>query len=193
MAGANDLTTLANLKPWVFTSTAAPTTEDATLQALITRVSTTLQKTIGRNLAAADYLETHDGWGPPQCRFMVGSTPINSVASVTVLGIGNIPASPDGLQPGYVIDADKSGITLVGYYIPRGPNAITVAYNGGYATIPGDAEQACIDACAFLYARRGRQGLASQALPQGGQTNYSSKLPQDIYDAVLRYSVVVLE
>lgn len=192
MAG-NDLTTVTTLKAWLFTSSVIPATDDALLSALITRASTMLQSVIGRNLAAADYTESHTGWGAPQCRFKVGNTPINSVASVTIPGIGNIPASPDGIAPGYVIDTNKNGITLVGYYIPRGPNAITVAYNGGYAAIPGDAEQACLDACAWLYARRGRQGLASQSLPQGGQTNYSTKLPQDILDQVSRYSVVVLE
>lgn len=189
---ANDLTTLPNLKTWLFVSSVVPDTDDALLTGLISRVSTTLQKAIGRNLSAADYVQKSDGLGAPQSRIFVANTPINSVASLTIRGIGEINLSADGIAPGYMIDGAGDSIILIGYTVPKGFGVISLAYNGGFAAIPDDAEQACLDACAFMYSRRGRQGLVSQALPNGGQTNFATRLPADILESVMRYQVVVL-
>jgi len=60
---------------------------------------------------------------------------------------------------------DSNGILLrQGYRFVRGVANVSVVYTAGYATIPGEIEQAAIEMIALKTAERRRVGISSQTL-----------------------------
>ena len=102
MTDPRDLTTLANLKAWLNFTAAS---EDDLLGRLITAESVFIENWLGRPVAEATYIETHDGTGGRGLTLAV--SPIASVASVTIDG-KTIPASFDVTCPGYIFGPIRS-------------------------------------------------------------------------------------
>ena len=203
-AGPNDFLTLAQLKVWIQGMNPGVTTaDDDVLQFIITAVSTDLLNRMGRSsITNTNYQEWYDGTGNP-------TLPIDNdpITSVNVLKFGNaiVPASPDHVQPGYIISRDKKFIQLVGgsaygyttgfgvpsgnfggggisgaynrpaFVFPCGVSNIYIDYYAGYTTIPYDLGEACALVIDQDYKRRGWPDKTAIALPQDGGTTYFSK------------------
>lgn len=151
-ASPADLCTLADLKAWL-NIPVATTTDDALLQRLLTAVSVTMQNWMNRTIPSATYTDTRDGNGS-DC-LVLAIKPVTAVTSVTVGGQA-VPVSPDGIQPGYLFS--DTAVYLIGSKFTQGRRNIQVAYTAGYATIPTDLAQACIDQAAYQYRAKSHIG-----------------------------------
>lgn len=132
-----DLVTVAVAQAYL---TAAKVTYTGDLQALVTAVSAQIQSYISRNIPSQDYSLTVDG--PGGNAVLLKNTPVTAVASVSVDG-QNIPAAASPSQFGFVFS--HSQIKLRGSIFCRGVLNVAIAYTGGFATIPADLAQACLE------------------------------------------------
>jgi hypothetical protein len=166
---AGDLTSLQSVRLYLDIKT---DTDDALLSRLITAASVFIVNYLNRNtiLQASYANERHNGHGGQS--LTLRNTPIQSVASLTVNGLV-VAASPDGVLPGYVFD--KSSIAYVGGVFPKGFSNVVVSYAAGYASVPYDIEEACVELVALHYREKSRVGKKSDAMPQGGTTTYSEE------------------
>jgi len=205
-----DLAVLADVKLWLGIPTAT-TADDALLSKLITNVSADFLNQINRPslVPSANYTETRNGNGTPT--LATKQWPINSVASLTIDGI-NVPASPDGVQPGYVYDQSGNpeswnSISLVGggggfivgtfglqpsfggmSIFTQGFNNVVITYNAGYATIPSEVNQAVIDWVAYRYRQRQWIGQVSKHMNTGETVTFQNVvMPATTKAVILQY------
>jgi hypothetical protein len=118
--------------------------------------------------------------------------PILSVSSVSyaggIFGSTTIPQSPNGVQPGWVNDANR--IYLVGlYYFPVGFQNVTLNYTSGFNSIPEDVNQSVVELVAQKFIRSRHIDEDSQRL--GDQvTSYSKKdIPPEVQTVIDRYKI----
>ena len=149
-ADPRDLCALADLKAWL---TISNTTDDGILQRLLTSVSVCMQNWMNRTIPSASYTETRDGTGTDS--LVLSNRPVTAVASVAVFNQAVLP-SPDGIQTGFVFDGWK--VYMIGDVFPRGRQNIDVTYTGGFATVPFDLAQACIEQAAYQYRAKSHIG-----------------------------------
>src|SRR5712675_2084287 len=90
-----DLTTLADVKAWLQTGqNPFPATDDALLTRLISAASEFIQNWLGRQIAAADWLEIRDGTGGQLLAF--ANIPVTAILSLSIDGLAIPPAPADG-------------------------------------------------------------------------------------------------
>lgn len=177
-----DLTTLANAKAWIVIKS---TDDDVLLQRLITSSSRFMQSWLNRKLPSMSYTSKHNGNGNTVMHF--NNYPVTAVASLQI-GTQVIPAS-DGQSSGYLFD--EKFLYLIGYRFDKGPQNVAMTYTAGYAAIPYELEQACIELVALRYKERERIGQVSKSL--GGEVvSYSQKdMADDIKTILQNYKKVI--
>ena len=149
------------------------TTTDAVLSSLITNVSAVIESYCNRTFAQATYNDTRNGTGSD--RMFLANGPVTAVASVTIDGIA-ITAAPDAITAGYVFDDSLVYLRPGGFYPSRfnkGVQNCTIVYTAGYATIPADVAQVCIEIVAFHFAKRDRVDKASETLGTSQTISFS--------------------
>lgn len=153
---AGDLTTLASVKATI-PNLGAVTTYDALLGRLITAASSWICSYLNRDILATTYVQTLDGNG--SASLQVGQYPITALAALTV----------DGLDMKAYAVFNRRMIRLTYGRFTRGVANVHVTYTAGYATVPPDLEQSCIELVAWRFRERERIGLASKSLQTGGE------------------------
>jgi hypothetical protein len=157
---AGDLTTLQNVKLWMGTT---GVTDDQTISRAITAISTFIQSWLNRQLLSASYTENRDGTDGYRLSFQ--NYPVTAVASLFINGV-SIPASPppssSAQQLGFVFTTTL--LSLIGYRFSRGFNNVQIAYTAGFAAVPADIEQACIETIALRLSDRTRIGYSSKSI-----------------------------
>lgn len=150
---------------------------------LVANASAFIERYCGRVFEQGNYTETRNGNGADSIYLRQG--PIISVQSVSVDGV-SMPAAPDAISYGYVFDEHKVYLrgyarvapstpgTMVGSVgsFRRGIQNVVIAYTAGYATIPLDLNQACIELVADKYAKRKRIDEKSQTTGQQMTASY---------------------
>lgn len=164
-ADPRDLATVQDLQSWLKLGTPSEALA-AELQRLVTAVSVWIQSWLSRTIPSQDYLDVANGHGGT--RLMLGNYPVTAVASVAIDGV-TVPASTGPAVPGWILANDQ--VMLRGYQFTAGEGNVEVAYTAGYADVPPDLTQACVELAAMRYKERERIGLASVAAG-GQQTNY---------------------
>lgn len=159
------LCALADVKAYLGITSSAT---DGVLTTLIGNVSAAIESYCNRTFASASYTETRNGQGG--WRLFLANGPVTAVASVSVDGV-SIPAAPDALSSGYVVD--QNTVYLRGYCFNRGVQNVTVTYTAGFASVPGDVAQACIECVASHFAKRDRIDKASETLGTQQTISYS--------------------
>ncbi len=149
-----DLTTTANVKTWLGLTSVA---DDALIARLVTSASDFIQAWLNRTFAGTSYTDTFDGKN--FTKYSAYAYPITAVASVTVDG-QNIPASTGPTVAGYVFS--KTMIGLIGYSFTPGMQNCSITYTAGFASIPTEIEQACIELVGLRYRNKDRIGLNSK-------------------------------
>jgi hypothetical protein len=182
-----DLCQLTDVKAWLQTGqNAFPSTDDALLSRLITAASQFIESWLGRPIAQADWLEVRDGLGTiAETRLQFACFPVSAVLSVTVDGVpvpplpAPAPATPGGavimpttIEAGYLFSPTQ--LVIRGRLVPRKAQCITLQYTAGYAVVPPDLAQACIELVALKYRERNRIGERSRALGGGGTASYTT-------------------
>jgi hypothetical protein len=172
-----DFTTLSDVKAWLQNGQSSfPTTDDALLSRLITAASQYIQTWLNRQIPLADYVEVRDGTGGHRLQF--GCFPVVTIQSLTVDG-QMIPQAASICAAGYSFSASQ--LSVRGYKFCRGAQNVVIAYTAGYATIPPDIAQACIDLVALRYRERTRIGEISKSLGGIETVSFSQK---DLSDSI---------
>jgi len=162
MGAATDLTTIQNVKARLHLS---GTSDDPMLKLMITEISLGIQNYLNRTIASQAYSDSYDGHGT--CRIFFNQYPVTAVASLTVDGIAIPAASGPPWASGYVFDAKS--ISLYGYRFCRGYSNVQVAYTAGYASTPGDLEEAALEVVITRFKELNRIGQKTAAV-QGAET-----------------------
>jgi hypothetical protein len=184
-----DLCQLADVTAWLQTGqNPFPATDDALLARLITAASQFIQSWLQRQVAQGDWLEIRDGNGGRRMTF--ANFPVSAVLSLSIDGLSIPPAPADGgFGAGYVFSPTE--LALRGYVFSRRAQNVVVTYTAGYAAIPPDVAQACIELVCQRYRERSRIGEASKALMSGETVTYSQKdMSDDIKTLLSQYRAV---
>ncbi len=163
------------------------TTTDAVLTALIANASTLIESYCNRVFLTATYTETRNGGGGP--KLLLLNAPITAVSSVTVEGYA-VPAAPDAISPGYLFDQQVLYIRPGGNpcEFNRGIQNVTVSYTAGFATVPPDVNQACVELIASKYAKRNRIDKKSETLGTAQTIGFDlSDMPLSVKTALSSY------
>ncbi len=169
-----DLATLSDVKAWLQTGDTFTTRDDALLTRLISAASQYIQSWLNRDLALQDWTEIRDGTGGYRLQFAV--IPVSAVLSLVIDGVVIPPAPPlsqQGWTAGYAFSATQ--MILRGWCFTRRALNVAMTYTAGYAAIPPDIAQACIELVALRYRERGRIGEVSKSLGGAETVSYSQK------------------
>ena len=177
MADPSDLCTLAGVKAWLNLTSSG---DDTLLASLITAVSAFIVANINRPVLSSIFAETRDGTGGRTLSFAV--TPVTAILNLSIDG-NDIPAAPDDISPGYRFGPTR--LSLYGYRFTPGLDNVAIGYTAGFATVPGELAQACIQLVALRYRERDRIGLNSKGLA-GEVTSFLQKAMPDDVEAVLQ-------
>jgi len=168
---AGDLCQLSDVQAWLPN---APTTSpgvDLILQ-LITAASRAICAYCGRGqFTAQTYTDTYDGAG--KTWMLLRQWPVLSVAAIatTQSGVTTTLSDPTTFQLEDPIPAGGAQrLTLIAphLYFPRGRGNVQITYQAGYANVPAEVAQTCIEAVGEAYQRRNRIGQTS--VSSQGQT-----------------------
>src|SRR5487761_293652 len=167
---AGDLTTLAAVETYL--GLAAGNSDEARLSALITACSAAFASYCGRQFASAAYSEMRNGTGGMS--LWLRQSPVTAVASVTING--NVIPSGGGWNGGVQVpgvSVDENFIYLFGHRFSKGRQNVAIAYTAGYAAIPADLAQACVEQVSFRFKEIKDLGKRSVVGPaQGQSTNF---------------------
>lgn len=177
------LTTLADVKVWLGIN---GTADDVLLQRLIDAAGDFIEAWCNRSFAVGAHSDKRNGAGGV-C-LMLANRPVQSVQAVTVDGVA-IPAAANG-RGGYVYD-DMAVQLTGGYRFAPGRLNVEVQYTAGYAVIPPDVAQACIEIVALKYKERDRIGVASKGLAGETSTFSLRDMPDAARALLTQYRNVV--
>ena len=184
-----DLTTLADVTAWLQTGqNPFPSVDDALLARLITAASRFIESWLDRRITMADWVEIRDGNGGQRLAF--ANFPVSAVLSLSIDGL-SIPAAPagGGFGAGYVFSPTE--LALRGYVFSRRAQNVVVTYTAGYADVPPDIAQACIELVCQRYRERARIGEVSKALMSGETVTFSQKdMSDDVKTLLAQYRAV---
>jgi len=137
------LTSLSAVQEYLGLSAGA---DDDLLSDLVARVSDGIVTYCGREFAAADFHEYHDGDGTDSV--LLNQRPVTEVFALSDDGV-EVAAEDFVVYPELGVVRLRSGV------FGRGARSVYVGYHAGYDAIPGDVEQAAVQWAAELYQGRG--------------------------------------
>lgn len=155
---AGDLATLAGLKAWLGN---VGSSSDAQLQTLLTAASAFIKSWTNRDFVQATYTVTKRA---NRDLMVLDQYPVISVSSVQWQGFTCPAGDPITGTSGYYVDTPNA-LRLTGYTFPSAP--VRVVYSAGYATIPEEITQTCIELAGEAFKRASHIGELSKTL--GGQ------------------------
>jgi hypothetical protein len=162
---AGDLCQLAEVQAWLPN---APTTSPGVdlIAQLITAASCAISAYCGRGqFPATNYTDTYDGAG--KTWMLLRQWPVLSVSAIALTDWGGatttITEASDFKLEAPIPAGGAQRLTLIAphLYFPRGRGNVQITYEAGYATIPPEVAQACIEAVGEAYQRRNRIGQTS--------------------------------
>jgi len=169
---AADLCQLADVQAWLPNAPTASPGVDL-ISHLITAVSSAISAYCGRGqFLAQSYTDTYDGAG--KTWMLLRQWPVLSVTAIALSPYGGVAATitdATAFQLEAPIPAGGAQrLTLIAphLYFPRGRGNVQVTYQAGYASVPPDVAQACIEAVGEAYQRRNHIGQTS--VSSQGQT-----------------------
>lgn len=168
------LCVLADVQAYTGASDAATS---AVYTALIPKVSAAIESYCARTFGQAVYTENRNGNNAD--RIVVRNRPLVAVSSVSINTLA-VPPAPDAASFGYVFDDTMIYIRLGNRLSPppagatggfpvcfeRGIQNVVLVYQGGYATVPPDVNQAACEWISFKTAKRQRPDKKNEVLAQ---------------------------
>lgn len=182
----NALTTLALAKKWL----KIPTTvndQDDMVELLINGFSQEIEAFTQRKLKSQVITETKHGRGTNL--ILLREWPVTAVSELRIDG-GSLFTDPATIvdSADYTIADDGNSLLLIGGTYPRGYNNIRITYTAGYATVPSDLEQACLDLCFWRYRTRESGDIGRKQKGKASESEqWHQEWPPSIVSAVMRY------
>jgi hypothetical protein len=184
-----DLCALADVTAWLQTgANPFPAVDDALLARLITAASRFIESWLDRRIALCDWIEIRDGNGGQRLAF--ANVPVTQIWSLSIDGL-TIPPAPanGGFGAGYVFSPTE--VALRGYVFTRRAQNVSVTYTAGYASVPSDIAQACVELVCQRYRERSRIGEVSKSLIGGETVSFSQKdMSDDVKTLLSQYRAV---
>lgn len=193
---SGNLTSLANAMQWL----GVKQDDDGKVARLIAVISAQIQNFLSYQVAQATYTRTFNGQGSRS--FYVPDLPLVSVSSVIVNGASIPKGSMSGGGQSAGFYNDPNAVHLIGYIFARGVQNVQMTYTAGYAVIPDDIEQACLDWIKMLYSSSSMPFGSNVIRVQAGDTSFDFggngsvtdtkkiPMPQSIYFALQPYQRV---
>ncbi|MEI7443268.1 MAG: head-tail connector protein [Burkholderiales bacterium] len=162
------------------------TQDDPLLTSLIQAASNAMETVMNRTVAAASYTDLVDGNG--KAGMMLSNWPVISVTSVTIDGT-SVPASTGYGASGYA--QDENVVFLRNRVFTKGARNVSIVYQAGWATVPDDLKQACVETVALKYRQKEYAGYRSKSL--AGETVSFDKgdFPDSVERILNNYKKVV--
>jgi len=184
-----DLCLLADVKDWLDLTVS---TKDGQLTRLITAASEDIRQEASRVFDIENYDEIYSGAGWGHGILLTRHWPIVSITSLTIDN-QSIPAQLGAGQRGYTWTNNDaaSHVMLWGYEFTRGTDNIELLYRAGYAQLPYDLTQACIDLVAYRFLGRQRIGQKSKSIVGEVVTFQTDHMPDNVLRVVQRYKKVI--
>lgn len=184
MAASYDLCTVADVQSYLGSAVAA---DAVIIQTLITAASVLIQTYLGYSPALQAYTETFNGLAND--RRMLTIRPAASVTAVSIDGVAIPPrATPSG--SGYT--SDKNMVYLSGYTFTRNFQNVVISYTAGFASIPEDIKQVCIELAANKHKRRTRIGVSSTGMGREMVTFNKGDLSTESMLSIDQYQLVAM-
>jgi len=177
---AGDLCQVADVKAFLDITNSD---KDALLQTLITNASAFVLNQINRNLLSEAYQEVRNGTGSDRIAFW--QYPVSAVASVSVDGVP-IPLATSAQASGYLFDTNM--LYLRGHRFSFGVQNVAIQYTAGYASIPADLSQACVEIVAAKYKRRTDIHISGKAINGESVTFNQLDLPKSAASTLSNYA-----
>lgn len=160
--------------------------DDALLQRLVTSAGDWIQQWCNRNFGIDTYTDKFDGTGLYQ--YMFANYPVLSISQVMVNTVV-VPAATSQNDVGYVFTDRR--LILRDYNFAKGLLNCSVTYSAGFAEVPPEISQACVEICVHRYKERDRIGLTSKGLA-GETIGFSQKdMPEDARTILTNYKKVI--
>lgn len=184
------LTTLATVKLWLEIDP-ANTTNDAILTRLIDSCSSYIESWLNRKILQAAYSEAYDGRGSNA--ITLAQYPISVLTSVSVDGVAQTVVAGAETTKSGVRFYDRQIIRNGGAFC-RGRGNVMVNYTAGYATVPSDIEQACIELVSLRYknGRGNRLGVKSKTLAGESVAYFDGGMADSTRELLLQWRNVVI-
>lgn len=184
---AKDLTTVDDVLAYLKDVTNPTQPVQDLLQRLVTSASFFIQTHLNRDFKSQSYTERRNGTGGVLMLF--SNYPVTAVSSVVIDGM-DIPVG-NAAQPGYAFSETTLYLTG-GYRFTRNIQNVQIEYTAGYAEIPSDVAQICIDLVCRKWKERDRIGINSKTLGQGETIVFAKTDLTDEFKSLLRqYQKVV--
>jgi hypothetical protein len=161
-----DLASVEQVKGYLSINT---NTDDALLERLVKSASGYIQAWLNRSFGVEQYIDKLNGNDGDSVHFP--NYPVLSVASVQVNNQA-IPASTGVFTHGYAFDDTMLYLRNDRFW--RGRLNVVITYTAGYAEIPQEITQACIEMVVMRYKEKDRIGLTSKGLA-GETIGFSQK------------------
>ena len=179
----NTFASVEDVKSYIGLTTDA---DDVLLSSIIASVETFIESWSNRTFTVTPQIDIFSGGGGQEHVFSYW--PVVSVSNVSIDG-QSIPVAATINDSGYMCYEDR--LLLFGYNFGWGKRSCVVQYSAGWAVIPPDIQQACIEMTAISYKERDRIGLNSKSLA-GETTAYNTKALTDHVKSILnQYKRVV--
>jgi len=150
------LTSIAAVKAFAGITGAAT---DTVLEQLVTNASAFIRSYTSRDFTSSSYEITRSGRDTTSLQ--LPQYPITAVERVEVDGY-MIPPASSVTQAGYRFDAEQ--LVLTGYRFNRGQLNVRILYTAGYAEVPADIAQACIELVTLKFRMRDKLEISSKSL-----------------------------
>lgn len=184
------LTTLANVKESLGYDSPANTNYDDLLTNLIARASVLIESRLGRSVVQASYTEYADADGSEYLDLRQG--PVISVSGLAYATHATAGITTTSVDAGtYIVYGDEDDWRLPGYLrsnggcFNKGRKNYEVKYSAGWATVPYDIEQLCIDVVTWLFNQRKDAGNDSRSVGDGSKSFRTRSELYDHIDAML--------
>ena len=178
-----DFTSAASVKAYLGITIA---TDDTLLATLVTAYSTWMRTFLNRTITSQQFTITRSG--RDEQTMLMPDWPITAVSTLMIDGVV-IPAQ--STWGGYGYRFSDRAITLDCLRFTRGVDNVSITFTAGYASVPADLAQACVELVALHYREKDRFGLASKGLA-GETTAFITKaMPESVKAVLNQYARVI--
>lgn len=173
------LTTVAAVKAFAGIPGAAT---DEVLDQLVTNASAFIRSYVSRDITTNSYEIVRSG--RDTTALQLPQYPITSVERVEVDSYMVPPAAAVG-QAGFRFDEEQ--IVLTGFSFTRGQLNVRILYTAGFAAVPADVAQACIELVTLKFRTRDKLEIASKSLANETVTFTQRDMPAAVKTTLNRY------